>query len=351
MGGIRDVITRRCRGASGELIPEPKAMPSRFPKFDPIKYLVIRKFPYLYPMTPGLELPANPFPNGVEAYREEAETYANELRGLPSEELNALVTAEKAKGSTERKIRADLVESRMWYNQPDTKADFDYWSKAAYWSLEESVALCFGKDPHRVVSKSVKPYTKVSPFAANYEKVRDLILRAKELDQLYIRNTPGFFLAWAKRSGIEYPEELEKAVEARGGQIADWKTLYDQLNMRFEEMTSAAEARKATHKEQVDRLLRDLEMVRKELAVSESGKPHANVPAKELKTRERETVLKLIIGMAVSGYRYDPKAARSDTVGDIVGDLDELGLHLDPDTVRKWLREAAELMPPVLKLD
>ena len=55
--------------------------------------------------------------------------------------------------------------------------------------------------------------------------------------------------------------------------------------------------------------------------------------------------MKLLIGMAVSGYRYNPPAARSDTVTDIINDLDKLGLHLDPDTVRKWLRETAELLP------
>ena len=98
-------------------------------------------------------------------------------------------------------------------------------------------------------------------------------------------------------------------------------------------------------------MLRDLEKVRTELAESEAGKPQANAPARELKTRERDTVLKLIIGMAVSGYGHDPKAARSDTVGDIVGDLDGLGLHLDPDTIRKWLREAADSMPPEPKID
>lgn len=92
-------------------------------------------------------------------------------------------------------------------------------------------------------------------------------------------------------------------------------------------------------------------MVRKELEESEAKNPRANLPAKDLKTRERETVLKLIIGMTVSGYGYNPAAARSDTVSEIVDDLDKLGLHLDPDTVRKWLREAAELMPPELKLD
>jgi hypothetical protein len=50
--------------------------------------------------------------------------------------------------------------------------------------------------------------------------------------------------------------------------------------------------------------------------------------------------------MAVEGYRYDPKQKRSDKIPEIVSDLDKAGIALDADTVRKWLREAAELLPP-----
>jgi hypothetical protein len=50
--------------------------------------------------------------------------------------------------------------------------------------------------------------------------------------------------------------------------------------------------------------------------------------------------------MAVAGYAYDPKAARSDKTTEIAGDLERAGVPLDVDTVRKWLREAAELLPP-----
>jgi hypothetical protein len=61
----------------------------------------------------------------------------------------------------------------------------------------------------------------------------------------------------------------------------------------------------------------------------------------ELTTRERETLLKLILGMALGGYRYDPKAERSDVVSEIVSDLAKLSISIDGDTVRKWLRVAA----------
>lgn len=66
---------------------------------------------------------------------------------------------------------------------------------------------------------------------------------------------------------------------------------------------------------------------------------------KPLMTKERESLYKMIIGMAVAGYRYDSKAARNDAIGDIYKDLEELGVNVDKDTIRKWLREAAQLLP------
>lgn len=66
--------------------------------------------------------------------------------------------------------------------------------------------------------------------------------------------------------------------------------------------------------------------------------------ASELKTRERETLLKLVIGMAIKGYRYDPKAARNNATSEIADDLEALGIGLDTDTIRKWLIQGTVLL-------
>ena len=68
-------------------------------------------------------------------------------------------------------------------------------------------------------------------------------------------------------------------------------------------------------------------------------------PEKQLSTRERDSLLKLIIGMAVGGYGYDVTEARSKQPAVIADDLDQAGVHLDVDTVGKWLREAAAFLP------
>ena len=61
----------------------------------------------------------------------------------------------------------------------------------------------------------------------------------------------------------------------------------------------------------------------------------------ELSTRERETLLKLVIGMAIEGYRYEPRAVRSKAPAEIAADLAKQGIAITDDTVRKWLKTAA----------
>ena len=98
--------------------------------------------------------------------------------------------------------------------------------------------------------------------------------------------------------------ELEAAVAANGHVIEDWKSLYDKLCA----------------------------------AIPAEAKP--------LSTRERDSLLKLVIGLAVKGYGFQPRAARSQVPSEIAGDLDQLGIGLDADTVRKYLKEGTELLPP-----
>lgn len=69
-------------------------------------------------------------------------------------------------------------------------------------------------------------------------------------------------------------------------------------------------------------------------------------PDVELGTRERDTLLKLVIGMAVGGYGYSPVAARSQVPTEISSDLAKQGLSVSDDTVRKWLKVAANTVMP-----
>ena len=78
-----------------------------------------------------------------------------------------------------------------------------------------------------------------------------------------------------------------------------------------------------------------------------AGRPDAQpVNDKLLTTTERNTLLKLVIGMAVKGYNYDPRATKSTTPKEIVDDLAGLGITITDDTVRKYLKQAADAVLP-----
>lgn len=67
---------------------------------------------------------------------------------------------------------------------------------------------------------------------------------------------------------------------------------------------------------------------------------------KILASRERDTLLKLLIGMAVAGYSYNPAASKSPVTKEIADDLASLGISVSDDTVRKYLKQAAETVLP-----
>lgn len=66
---------------------------------------------------------------------------------------------------------------------------------------------------------------------------------------------------------------------------------------------------------------------------------------KPLTASERESLLKLVIGMAMKGYSYDPTAKKNSAVADIAADLALLGLPLGDDTIRKYLKQGNEQLP------
>lgn len=81
-------------------------------------------------------------------------------------------------------------------------------------------------------------------------------------------------------------------------------------------------------------------------AIQELAKSLLAEPEKPVSTTERNTLLKLVIGMAVKCYVYDPKASRSTTPKEIADDLAGLGITITDDTVRKYLKEAAQAFLP-----
>ena len=239
----------------------------------------------------------------------ELEAYEAELSAKPAGEVPALYDAERRRqaeeGRRRRRARTEAEERSRFFYRPSADADFVHWSKAEYWTIDEGIALLLGKTPEVVNWESVRDYADVSPFVRRYAKIRDLALRAQGSGQLPQRIEPLRLLDWAKRKGINSPVDLQERVTA---------------------------ASRAHHSEV-------------SVSALQSTKQKALPEEKALLTRERDTLLKLVIGMAVKKYKYDPEANRGPAIPEIVDDLNSVGITLDPKTVRKWLNEGADLLP------
>jgi hypothetical protein len=327
---------------------------------------VLRRFPFARAIEfpPSLSHAAGPRASPSPETREALAAYRAELAALSREELIQRYDGEKQREYQQVVEKAAREERERIFNLPHANADYGHWSKAAHWTLDEAIALSFGRAPEVVRWDQLQKFTSLgSPFVAQYARRRDLAMRALAWKQLYDPVLPGIFLAWAKRIDIPVPPELTEAIQKRGVQVADWKSLHDEAVEAGQRDAEAAEKRIVEWKRLLDESIAQLGKQRADWLEVVSAKnakvaaleadiealrsqPPALKPEQRVGVRERDSLLKLIIGMAVAGYVYDPKVTRSDKPAEIADDLARAGVPLDVDTVRKWLREATELLPP-----
>lgn len=220
-----------------------------------IEYLVRRRFPNvdrLRPFPPSLGRGRGLPPPDTTELRKAVEAYRVELAALTLDEVIARQEDEKVKEREEVRQRLDREEQERFFNLPHANADYDHWSKAAHWTLDEALALSFGRAPEIVRWDQLQKFSSLgSPFVAQYARRRDLALRALTWKQLFDPVLPGIFLAWAKRTDIAVPSELTEAVQKRGVQVADWKSLYEQATARQERASELYERATEMHEGQI----------------------------------------------------------------------------------------------------
>lgn len=170
----------------------------------------------------------------------------------------------------------------------DPQANLEYWSRAACWTIEEAVALSFGFEP-RVVSWHVLKGSG-HPFAERYAERRSLAFRARCMDHIKDLNQPGDFIKWASSAGVAFCPQLEQLVKVAG----------------------------------------------------RAGKPAPAGVSESLNPKAKQSLLKLVLGLTIVAYRYDPKKPRGPLIRDVHNDLYDIGINLDEDTIRKWLTEAGD---------
>lgn len=213
----------------------------------PIEYLLRRRFGRTRLLSaPILPLGSNSsIPTLISHENDRMTEYRAELETKTSAELADLVIAERAREAEELRRKAELEEAQQFFNQPHATADLDHWSKMTYWTLEEAIALSFGKEPKIVNSTTIQGHVNISPFAREYARILERARRAVAWGQLYDPVLPQIYLAWARRDAIPVSPELVKLIEARGVVIADWKDLYESTRAQLDTVIRQRDAYRA----------------------------------------------------------------------------------------------------------
>lgn len=93
--------------------------------------------------------------------------------------------------------------------------------------------------------------------------------------------------------------------------------------------------------------------IAKQLSIKKQ-KIHLTKAKKSLSVTEKSTLLKIILGMAIDKYGYDPLATRNDATGEknnsIASKLIKINLPVSSDTIYKYLSEAKDEHPDARKL-
>lgn len=301
---------------------------------DPISDLMLVHFPELGMNTPESVAFKQLGHSEQQARRDEANQFRLKLQQSSDEELQGYIDEGKALVRKLARAREESELAKPFYDHTDAEVDLEHWSRVAYWTLDEAAALSLGKDPRKVDSQKLRGLGRETRFSIDYAARLQILERAHSVGQLRLHTPLTMFLLWIERTKFTMPETLIEAANVIHEPGLNWKTKYQ--NLLADRARQSAEFQTGIAKLGAE--LADLEPT----IINEITKARKA----SLGIRERESLLKLVIGMAVEGYRYDPKANRSDIIGEIAGDLEKAGIPLDADTVRKYLYEARDLLPP-----
>jgi hypothetical protein len=186
------------------------------------------------------------------------------------------------------------------FGHPDYKADFEYWCKMPDFTVDEILCLSIGISPEHFESDTLDKLEKRS-FEDLWPSLQFLILRRRQLSRNFgvsIRRRPVLpepFLKWIERVEFEVHFEL-------------------------------------------------VSFLRRYLPVTEGSRALGDMVAKPDK-REIKSIAQLFTAMAIDCYGYCPDDAKSPTTREIVDMAAAIGLTISEDTVRKYLKMGAELIP------
>lgn len=187
------------------------------------------------------------------------------------------------------------------FGHPNYAADFQYWGQMEKYQLHEALVLSVGVEPKHFGEKTLDEISKKIDQNRLYPALEYLAKRREQFRRKFPTGYNGW-LSISPRNLKAWFDEISLDVHV---------DFYAELERRFP---------KAKVKEE-------------------------NKIEKDISPQERETLLKLIAAMACEQYNFDPEAVRSSATSSIRDDIETVGLRMDSNTIRKWLKEAMALVP------
>lgn len=59
-------------------------------------------------------------------------------------------------------------ENERYFNQPSYAADFNYWGRQPYWTIDEGILLILGKEPRKIKWEDIQQYRQISAFVKKF---------------------------------------------------------------------------------------------------------------------------------------------------------------------------------------
>ena len=181
------------------------------------------------------------------------------------------------------------------------------WAKAPIWTIEEGIALAYNLDPEETIGQiEYGP-----PFIRGHE-VANLKLKhaLSGVKHLKVRSElpPRDLIDWLKTIGVEFDEAWHKVLPQGNAQARGVEPMIE---------------RHAPDQPETERARRYARMA---------------------EDKVRDSLLRLVIGMAKANYGYDPEAKKNAATNRIQSDLALQGINMSDETIRKYLKQGADLI-------
>lgn len=240
---------------------------------------------------------------------------------------------------------------RQFWEEPQTKAEFEYWTKMPTWSLEEIVALSLGKCPYFVSSDKFVHGTRGTDFSTAYFSRLEIVQRHYADGELSERTRPTRVVEWALEYDFPMPKELVERVqqmelrrmEKRNTQFGTIgaETIQHIASVQNPVVDGVTEESNATSKPSDTP---DLPIEGPDLPSTSKESEAVDPNEQPLHPKHRKTLLTLIGVMVLKSYRYKIGSDLGALTHTLESQLIDLGIQMHKDTIRNYVRSALAMV-------